>query len=166
MFAIQCHFAYMGTPACKDCDGKRVYKSIDCQQRFLAPLFLPYSIFDAIKIIIFCMYIAKLNQMKIYRFQHVPPLPRLPAWRKMGSHPRPWWRWQNCFGAPPPIISFITFSSMFTFTIRWETSGTVLTTRSVQSGKAGDGRWGRPGHQVWEYLLQALGQNRTIQRLV
>merc|ERR1719266_1748176 len=28
----ECHFAYMGTPACKDCDGKRVYKSIDCQQ--------------------------------------------------------------------------------------------------------------------------------------
>jgi len=22
----------MGTPACKDCDGKRVYKSVDCQQ--------------------------------------------------------------------------------------------------------------------------------------
>ena len=25
----------MGTPACKDCDGKRVYKSVDCQQRWL-----------------------------------------------------------------------------------------------------------------------------------
>ena len=35
---IQCHFAYMGTPACKDCDGKRVYKSIDCQQRCVAEL--------------------------------------------------------------------------------------------------------------------------------
>ena len=106
------------------------------------------------------MYIAKLNHMKIYYFQHVSPLPRLPAWRKMGSHPRPWWRWQNCFGVPPPIISFITFSPMFTFTMRWETSGTVLTMRSVRSGKAGDGRWGRPGHQVWEYLLQAPGQSR------
>ena len=47
------------------------------------------------------------------------------------------------------------------FTIRWETLGTVLTMRSVRSGKAGDGRWGRPGHQVWEYLLQALGQSQT-----
>ena len=35
MIVIQCHFAYMGTPACKDCDGKRVYKSIDCQQRYV-----------------------------------------------------------------------------------------------------------------------------------
>jgi len=32
LFQPECHFAYMGTPACKDCDGKRVYKSIDCQQ--------------------------------------------------------------------------------------------------------------------------------------
>merc|ERR1712013_428139 len=32
LFQPQCHFAYMGTPACKDCDGKRVYKSVDCQQ--------------------------------------------------------------------------------------------------------------------------------------
>jgi len=31
-FVCMCHFAYMGTPACKDCDGKRVYKSVDCQQ--------------------------------------------------------------------------------------------------------------------------------------
>jgi len=30
----------------------------------------------------------------------------------------------------------------------WETSGTVLMTRSVQSGKPGDGKWGQPGHQA------------------
>jgi len=30
LFAPSCHFAYIGTPACQDCDGKRVYQSVDC----------------------------------------------------------------------------------------------------------------------------------------
>ena len=41
--------------------------------------------------------LTTLHQIKI-SFQHVPPLPRLPAWWEMGSHARPWWRWQNRFG--------------------------------------------------------------------
>ena len=39
-------------------------------------------------------------------------------------------------------------------TIRWETSGTVLMTRSVQNGKPGDGKWGQPGHQVSPRSIQ------------
>eukprot|EP00092_Neocalanus_flemingeri_P061271 GFUD01073626.1.p1 GENE.GFUD01073626.1~~GFUD01073626.1.p1 ORF type:complete len:238 (+),score=53.26 GFUD01073626.1:99-812(+) len=38
LFNPQCHFAYIGTPACKDCDGKRVYESINCDKS----LFLHY----------------------------------------------------------------------------------------------------------------------------
>jgi len=30
LFQSECHFAYMGAPACEDCDGKRVYKSVNC----------------------------------------------------------------------------------------------------------------------------------------
>ena len=33
LFAPSCHFAYIGTPACQDCDGKRVYQSVDCANR-------------------------------------------------------------------------------------------------------------------------------------
>jgi len=33
LFAPQCHFVYIGTPACQDCDGKRVYKSVDCENQ-------------------------------------------------------------------------------------------------------------------------------------
>jgi len=38
LFNPQCHFAYIGTPACKDCDGKRSYESVNCDRR----LFLHY----------------------------------------------------------------------------------------------------------------------------
>jgi len=38
LFNPQCHFAYIGTPACKDCDGKRVYESVSCNKT----LFLHY----------------------------------------------------------------------------------------------------------------------------
>ena len=30
---LQCHFVYIGTPDCEDCDGKRVYKSVDCKNK-------------------------------------------------------------------------------------------------------------------------------------
>jgi len=33
LFADQCHFVYIGTPACQDCDGKRVYKSVECDKQ-------------------------------------------------------------------------------------------------------------------------------------
>jgi len=33
LFAPQCHFVYIGTPDCEDCDGKRVYKSVDCENQ-------------------------------------------------------------------------------------------------------------------------------------
>jgi len=33
LFAPQCHFVYIGTPNCEDCDGKRVYKSVDCDKQ-------------------------------------------------------------------------------------------------------------------------------------
>merc|ERR1711915_755749 len=38
LFTPQCHFAYIGTPDCCDCDGKRVYEAIDCNRT----LFLHY----------------------------------------------------------------------------------------------------------------------------
>jgi len=38
LFNPECHFAYIGTPACKDCDGKRVYESVNCNRT----LFLHY----------------------------------------------------------------------------------------------------------------------------
>ena len=165
----------MGTPACKDCDGKRVYKSIDCQQRYITitSIFVKYyhpprgnfhfiwrnetlsfTIFATVSL---CVNVQCNTQSAKWRnnFQHVPALPRLPAWWEMGSHTRPWWRWQNGFGATlysAANLIYInansSFNIMLTFTTRWETSGTVLMTRSVQSGKAGSGRWGQPGHQV------------------
>merc|ERR1712241_99670 len=33
LFAPQCHFVYIGTPDCQDCDGKRVYRSVDCENQ-------------------------------------------------------------------------------------------------------------------------------------
>jgi len=32
LFSDQCHFAFIGTPPCKDCDGKHVYQSVNCTQ--------------------------------------------------------------------------------------------------------------------------------------
>merc|ERR1719481_486301 len=32
LFHPKCPFAYIGNPACKDCDGKRVYQSVDCSK--------------------------------------------------------------------------------------------------------------------------------------
>ena len=34
----QCHFVYIGTPACEDCDGKRVYKSVECEKQWVTEL--------------------------------------------------------------------------------------------------------------------------------
>jgi len=38
LFNPECHFAYIGTPACQDCDGKRAYESVNCNRS----LFLHY----------------------------------------------------------------------------------------------------------------------------
>jgi len=32
LFNGQCHFAFIGTPACQDCDGKHAYKSVNCSK--------------------------------------------------------------------------------------------------------------------------------------
>ena len=169
----------MGTPACKDCDGKRVYKSIDCQQRcititstFVKYYHPPGGNFH----FIWCNEISSLIFLQLSHYVSCTMHHSISHIKKqllactctttitclmedgfshralMTMTERRWCDFLFCDQSYMHKCEQLPI--MLTYTTRWETLGTVLMTRSVQSAKAGSGRWGQPGHQVSQLFFK------------
>ena len=170
----------MGTPACKDCDGKRVYKSIDCQQRCvtITSSFFKYyhplrgnfhfiwcnemfNFFFFYNCLIMCQCAMQhlISQIKKQLLACTCTTTITCLMEDGFSHralmtmtERLWC--DSLFCGHSYMHKCEQLPIMLTFTTRWETSGTVLMTKSVQSAKAGSGRWGQPGHQVSQLSIK------------